>query len=53
MKAVLDDYDGKINYDTIHQMPYLEAAIEENLRLYSPGVRYPDTELKNSLISCQ
>jgi cytochrome P450 len=40
VKAVLDEFDGKINYETINQMPYLEAAIDENLRMYSPGVRY-------------
>ena len=39
MKAVLDENEGEVNYETIHQMTYLEAAIEENLRLYSPVIR--------------
>jgi len=39
VKAVLDDYEGKINYDTIQHMPYLEAALQENLRMHSPGLK--------------
>ena len=36
---MLDDFDGRIDYDTINQMPYLEAAINENLRICPPVTR--------------
>ena len=35
----MDENEGKIDYETINQMPFLEAAIEENLRMYSPVIR--------------
>jgi cytochrome P450 len=39
VKSVLDEFNGRIDHETISQMPYLEAAINENLRMCPPVIR--------------
>jgi len=34
---VIDAHEGKIDYETIAEMPFLEAAINENLRMFVPA----------------
>jgi cytochrome P450 len=36
VKEVMARHDGKINHETIEEMEYLEATINENLRMNSP-----------------
>lgn len=36
---VLEENNGEINYDTIGKMSYLEAVVNETLRLYPPAAR--------------
>ena len=40
IQSVLDETDGVIDHDTINKMEYLEAAIEEDLRMFPPVTRY-------------
>lgn len=43
------DDKGEINYETLVQMPYLDACIQETLRLYTPVVtlnRMPSEDIK-------
>jgi hypothetical protein len=39
VQTVLEEFNGRIDYETINQMTYLEAAIDENLRLCPPAIR--------------
>lgn len=39
VQEVLAKYQGRIDHDTIASMPYTEAALQENLRLYPPVTR--------------
>jgi cytochrome P450 len=36
VKEVMARHDGKINHETIEEMEYLEATINENVRMTSP-----------------
>ena len=36
IEAIAEDNDGKINHDTIKSMHYLEACINETLRMNGP-----------------
>ena len=40
IQSVLDETDGVIDHETINKMEYLEAAIEEDLRMFPPVTRY-------------
>jgi cytochrome P450 len=39
VEGVLEAFEGRIDQDTIADMPYLEAAIKESLRLFPPVFR--------------
>nr|AIL94155.1 cytochrome P450 CYP3027C1 [Tigriopus japonicus] len=36
INKVMDNHDGRIDYDSVHHMRYLEACINENLRIMPP-----------------
>lgn len=36
---VLAENDGRIDFETINQMTYLDAAVQENLRIHPPVAR--------------
>jgi cytochrome P450 len=38
VREVMARHDGKINHETIEEMEYLEATINENLRMNSPAL---------------
>ena len=38
IQNVLDKYDGVINHETIGDLTLLEAAINENLRMFGPVI---------------
>ncbi|XP_059085965.1 probable cytochrome P450 6a18 [Tigriopus californicus] len=55
INTVIDEHDGRIDYDSVHHMKYLEACINENLRLIPPVYFHlrqctKDTEIKPGLI---
>jgi len=35
----LEEFDGKVNHETVADMPYLDACIKESLRMVSPVAR--------------
>ena len=37
--TVLEEFNGKVNTDTIQDMPYLDACIKETLRISGPAAR--------------
>jgi cytochrome P450 len=49
---VMDRHNGKINHETIEEMEYLEATINENLRLHSPVVVHLRVCNKDTEVGC-
>lgn len=43
ISQVLEEHNGRIDHETIGHMPYLEAAVDENLRLCPPVTRLDRT----------
>merc|ERR1712038_199892 len=39
IETTLVEHDGKVNQETVSEMPYLEACIKETLRIFSPAAR--------------
>nr|AIL94156.1 cytochrome P450 CYP3027C2 [Tigriopus japonicus] len=52
---VVDEFDGRIDYESVQSMKYLEACIQENLRMYPPATLHirqctKDTEIAPGLV---
>ncbi len=43
IRSVMDGHDGKITLDNIGEMVYLEAAVNENLRMWPPAISHSRT----------
>nr|UOU03277.1 cytochrome P450 3044A1/2 [Brachionus rubens] len=37
--SVLDKHDGKINYESVNEMTFMEKVIDETLRMFPPAMR--------------
>ncbi|RNA30710.1 Cytochrome P450, partial [Brachionus plicatilis] len=37
--TVLEKYDGKITYDSVNEMSYMDNVVDESLRLFPPALR--------------